>query len=800
MKKNHTIKGSITVFLSMILLIIISLIMTTVEALRAYSMSVYSQRSLYTAVDSVLADYYYPLFKEYHVFGLDGAYGSHQIQEEKIEDKINEYMEYSFDPGKNISFGAYNIPVESFDIHKLKTEDVKLEDFKTLMDYNGELFTKQAVEYTKFSLAGDGASGFLEKLDVIKDSGIEDMFTLQPILNEKIKVEEEVSIITDDMINLSKLLDGIIITNSGPKTNSDGSLYIDNNFVKKLCNSPSTMNNPNTDNSWVSSSLMGKYINPETLVNESIGYLDLLIENKEIGGEIGEEIREEDQEEVQEDVLLREFETSISNIKEQTNNILPTIQEALILIDRLSANQTKVTKAIEDYESIIISKKNLISKDLYSSLWGDYKELEKYKDNNSNSNNSYDFNAMKLTLEENQNILNEVKDNIDIKITSSNDSWLEAKEKLNNISLSLSKYSHEGLQLDYSKLAKSDENMDIFAGINILISEGFMDLILPEGSSISSKSIEHTIKNSLPSHRHKGMDNDSDSIQNNLQTLNFSNSFEIFTDVLENFAESFDGKDFVVSTSDDIGTMVLYQKYILDHFASFTEDTKVEMPTALDYETEYILKGKDSDLDNLTYVIYDLLVFRTLMNVVSLFTNTTSNEQAGGVAASLVGFLGQPILITVTKTMIIFIWALAESIIDMSGLLAGKNIFIYKQFEDFELQLRELPYINKAYIRQKVDNIGENTSNVALSYNDYLYVLLLMKNRELKTFRPLDLIQINLQNNYEESFLINNCVYGIQVSAGFSMEQRFVSLPFIKNSLNLSDKVYKHDTIIEYSY
>lgn len=37
---------------------------------------------------------------------------------------------------------------------------------------------------------------------------------------------------------------------------------------------------------------------------------------------------------------------------------------------------------------------------------------------------------------------------------------------------------------------------------------------------------------------------------------------------------------------------LLYQKYLLDHFGTFQTDTKVEMPTVLDYEIEYILKGK----------------------------------------------------------------------------------------------------------------------------------------------------------------------------------------------------------------
>ena len=98
--------------------------MTTTESLRAYSMSVYSQRALYTALDSIFAEYYYPLFEHYHVFGLDGSYNSNQLQYEIIQDKITDYMEYTLKPNLNVTFGNFTVPIKSFNIIDIDTEDV----------------------------------------------------------------------------------------------------------------------------------------------------------------------------------------------------------------------------------------------------------------------------------------------------------------------------------------------------------------------------------------------------------------------------------------------------------------------------------------------------------------------------------------------------------------------------------------------------------------------------------------------------------------------------------------------------
>lgn len=813
MTKKHTANGSITVFLSMILLLIISLMMTTVEALRVYCMSVYTERAIYTALDSVLAEYYYPLFKEYHVFGLDGSYGSDNINEGIIEDKLYEYMEYTFEPSKNIYFGDYNLNIKNFNLFDIKTDNIEVKDYKTLMDYDGALFRNQAIDYTRYRLVGDGLETFLEKINVIKDSGLEDISDTKYIMEEKISVEEEVSIITKDLMELSSLLDGIVISSNGAKTSSNGYLQINNTFVKQICNSQATIRNPYPTNSWVSSSLKGKYIDPTSLINKSISYLDSLIENRQDMDLIeseeisSEEINSEEYtiektkkiEEInkREKELIKDFNKSIKSIENTVNNVYPLIQKAINVTDGISSKQSKLTKSINNYKSTLSSKENIINDDLYSSLWSDYQELEKYKTSN-NSENSYDFNGMNSTLKKNKDVLFNIKQDINIKVTTNKNSWLSSKEKLNNLKSEFSKYSHKDLQIDYSKLTKKENTPDVFKEFNKVVGQGVMGLLLEDASVNSDKNIEDISNNSLPSYIHKN--NIKLANINKMNNFNLENSFGIFHEMIDTFFKEFNALDVLKSSADTVGSAFLYQKYLLDHFGSYDTETKVEMPTSLEYEIEYILHGKKSDSENINSMVSNLLIFRTMMNTISLYTNAESNEEAAILANALVGFLGLPILVTITKTIILFIWGLAESLIDVSALLQGKEIPIYKSPKDIKLKLFELLLVSRQLIKEKTEEIQSVKSPLYLNYSEYLNILLFFKNRRSKVFRALDLIQVNLQNCYEDTFYINNCLFGIQVSVDFSMDQKFVTLPFVKNTLGLSKSKYLHSTVHEYSY
>lgn len=827
-QKQLPAKGSITIFLSMTLLIIISLIMTTVEAIRAYTISTYSERALYTAMDSILAEFYYPLFKEYHIFGLDGGYGSEIIQDDMITNKMKGYMEYTFTPNKDLYLVNNYIPVSNFNLYGIEAEDLSLNKYDTLMDFDGDFFVEQAVEYSKYQLMGNGAELLLDKLNVLGDLDFKEIEVTQSILKEKVTAEKTVSIMNDDIISLMEIYDGIKISRNGPRTNNNGKLQINNIFIKKICNSKSTILNPYPYNDWVSSSLDGHYIQPDVRINQGVKYIDLLIENNDVRDEAqityrfkslidqseieDEKERKKINQEIQEakklieecnkkeKKLISDFKINMNEIRALVNNTLPMIQNAIPILDRLVKNQGTVTNQIVDYEKVLKNSKNLLKDDLYNNLLEDFSELEKYKSSSSNQFNNYNFQNMKDTLLKNQNVLIETKKNFNYTINTSESSWIRGKEVLSNMRKELTKYSHNNLQLDYSALVRSEEKEDVLGGVSSLLGEGIMWLVV-DNNDISEKTMKNVDQTVLPSYLYDMKESESKVVEDGFGRMNMSNIFDKISELLDTFIHDFDMENMLTLSGDALGKSILLQEYFLDHFRSFDSEQKSEMPTSLDYEIEYIIQGKNSDYENLKSVISTILVFRMLMNSIALMTNKESSAQARTMATALVGFTGIPVLVTITKTILLFIWGLAEGLVDVAAILEGKGIPLFKKQKDFLLKLVELPLINKVFIQTKVSKIKNNNSSLLnLTYPDYIKTILLLKRKEVKAYRALDLIQMNLQNNYSDSFHIKNCIFGFQVTADFKMDSKFVTLPFIKNLIGQEDGEYSYQTTKEYSY
>ena len=84
-------KGSITVFLSLVLVLLFSFILTALEAARITGATAYVSMVSQLAGDSFFASYYYPLFKEYGLFGVDAGYETAYLSEKNTEQDLLKY-------------------------------------------------------------------------------------------------------------------------------------------------------------------------------------------------------------------------------------------------------------------------------------------------------------------------------------------------------------------------------------------------------------------------------------------------------------------------------------------------------------------------------------------------------------------------------------------------------------------------------------------------------------------------------------------------------------------------------------
>lgn len=175
---------------------------------------------------------------------------------------------------------------------------------------------------------------------------------------------------------------------------------------------------------------------------------------------------------------------------------------------------------------------------------------------------------------------------------------------------------------------------------------------------------------------------------------------------------------------------LLLGEYILEHFISAVNKSG----NVLKYEIEYLLGGKGSDRENLEIVVKKLLWLRLIPNYTSIQGDVKKRAEAEALATTVCALLAMPPATEVVAQLILFAWAYEESINDIQKLLAG----------------------------DKVPLLANGTN--ALSYKEYLRILLFFEKKETLCMRALDLIELNIRNIHgQEYFHADQCVVKMEV-------------------------------------
>lgn len=164
-------KGSVTIFLSLLLPVLIIFVFTLIETSRIEGLRYMARSAGDAAIDSLFAAYNRNLFDTYGLLFFDGGYSRSLPNYEKME------TEFSDNLWANLSNGSY------FNGGSLFPTDVgkaKVADMVTATDYNGEIFIRAALDYFEYEAIGDVVSAISE-IVTLSEKGQE----------EKTKAEEK---------------------------------------------------------------------------------------------------------------------------------------------------------------------------------------------------------------------------------------------------------------------------------------------------------------------------------------------------------------------------------------------------------------------------------------------------------------------------------------------------------------------------------------------------------------------------------------------------------------------------------
>ena len=193
--------------------------------------------------------------------------------------------------------------------------------------------------------------------------------------------------------------------------------------------------------------------------------------------------------------------------------------------------------------------------------------------------------------------------------------------------------------------------------------------------------------------------------------------------------------------------------------------------SVLQYQTEYLIAGKANDTDNLKTVVNRLLLIRGGANSVYFASDETMKAEAETAAAALSCVLLMPELQEVFQAAIIAGWIYAESVNDLKLLLDGYKVPLIKKKGEWNLSLDQSMNISATAIGNSLNKES------GLDYEDYLRLLLYTTAGKTKTFRMMDIIEMDIRKtNGSQNFCMDNCIAAFLLQVIFTSDYGYYFL------------------------
>lgn len=223
----------------------------------------------------------------------------------------------------------------------------------------------------------------------------------------------------------------------------------------------------------------------------------------------------------------------------------------------------------------------------------------------------------------------------------------------------------------------------------------------------------------------------------------------------ESVSQSLKGRGQDASSS-GIKAELMGTAYGVKYFRNYTSKEKKK---GLQYETEYLIAGKESEKENLGSVFSKILLMRFLPNLIYVQGDTVKQGQAEALAASILGITGIVPAVKLAKHLLLAALAYGESILDLRNLSEGKQVPLWKSKDTWQMEFAGLSSLTG---RRKSVKKG-------LSYKDYLQVLLFLQTeKQEKYLRMMDVIEDNIKRKVP-GFSLKDCYVSFEAETTMSL-------------------------------
>lgn len=784
-------KGSITAFLALILTLLFSFVLTTLEAARISAAGFYVSMLSSMSGDSFLASYYFPLFEEYGLLGVDAGYGTTALLYSRMEENLK----------KKVVYAAGSLQDSMLSMTEPK---ITIKGHETLLSGEGAEFfrqIKQQVAYEGFRIA----LGELFDAAILRDSA-----SVGEVYRKQEKVQEETANTVAELLKLMTLVDGIATRKQEIKFDSEGKPKTVRTFIKQLSPLSETELREAFGNDPVFDVLQPLFLYPQTAGNTARAYLEAAIKadealqqlyssieiceasGKELAAakaateqerkewerkakeakkllEEGEEDKEKQDEEqcyqeamqniercaaeisfLDEEMdgleaeteelwreagtkkqyyqaMLKSAHTSYEKIRETINAVLLLLKEAERTVDILEEKQKAAKASAIAYELFLKEKETTLSSQLYEVF---QKELESLKLYLGMAEQGYVPAVMKQSLKENQELLKRLA------LSEFEEKKLRTMlREVERFTEEIVSYRLEGLWFTYGDVRGGKESGEhIKEALEQLLSTNVCELVGISKEELSNSKISGSELPSASLERQPLYESLSQCISQITSKFSESGMAGICSMLLE-------------ATGDALALELYFSEFFSD-YQNQKEHTK------LAYEREYILFGNESDAGNLTQMILSLVAFRSLFTMTALLQNAEKMAQLSSIAQAAASVVGIPLLSMIIKYSLLLLWATEEAFVETAALLKGKRIPFF--LAEGTISVAEIFRFGRGLVTAKAKGIADSV--IGTAYSDYLLLFSLLESKTKKCYFAMDLIQENIRLCYRDSFRIRNVV------------------------------------------
>ncbi len=722
-----SVSGAVSILMTFVFILVLSLLLVSLESARQQGAAAVLRMNLQTAQESVLGDYYAPLFDEY------GLYGLYDVD---IEEELRSYLTEDGKTNFTKSFLRETTPSDYSYAYELA--DLALTRTVKLLDGGSDICRAQMVREGAVSGVQEMAESLLGAVHLLKQS--EELFEVterQQEMEQKLKEMDEL------VPELMTLIDGIPTDKNGIVADTKGTITPVKKFVKCYVPQEPTMDTVRLNNRMLYDVMKNEYYDCSVdvtrmrtiLESETMSYEEMLEETKW-------------------ERLLLQYATGM---------VLDYSEQALIKIDTMFQKQSTFRPLVEEYEEYLDRMETKLGEEVMNPMKESLVVMKNYA-GTTDSNQWERYRVLKARLEENCRILADVKAKF-VEAQEETDPDMQKQKYLAALD-AMTGYSLEGMELDYSEIHISENRKTgWWTMVKDIITNGITAGVYADTGQLSAKSM--WLQTGLPSNTVFGLDDlymytlpvDG---HLDIKTLNKLGDGGFLNLLLRHLADG------VAELSEKLLLIV----YLEAHMGCFTDSND---SSVLDYEQEYLLFGNRSDAQNQRKATLSILSLRTVMNMIYVLTNPTIREEALVIATELWSWLPVPFLIAGTQYLLLIICGIQNAYLETAELIQGKGVPLAVTQSTFQYGLLEALTASKTARMEKA-KLYEPPSGVNLTYEMYLWLFMLFRDSDILTLRALDLIQANIQTRYDFRFLIKNCVFGFETSASVTMKPIFTGI------------------------